>query len=264
MCYSWRRLTSLTRGWPIHRWAALVLVFGLAAPAGAVNVAFGHVWPAGPPVLHALLVIAELVPLWWIVRWPMFALAAAAAFFFATQAYAWTSTTADLSIFAALIAVAARTRPRVAVVCGLMFMVTLAAYMAATQAPGHPEAIGGAILPATIIVALPVLLGMVYRLLRRQERPAPADQYAEPPAPARADFAGGAERGTRAVRLTARELVILGLVAEGLTNTEIAAELTIGRETVKTHVGNIIAKLGARDRTHAVAMAYRDRIIGEG
>src|SRR5690349_3328403 len=187
MRHSWRRLASATRGWPIHRWVALVLVFGLAGPAGSVNVAFGHLWPAGPPVLHALLVIAELAPLWWIVRRPVLALAVAAAFFFATQAYAWTSTTADLSIFVALIAVAARTRPRVAVACGLVSMVTLAGYLVATQAPGHPEAIAGAIFPATVIVAVPVLLGMVYRLLKRQERSAPADQNAEPPPPAHAD-----------------------------------------------------------------------------
>jgi hypothetical protein len=44
---------------------------------------------------------------------------------------------------------------------------------------------------------------------------------------------------------------------------QIAAKLTIGRETVKTHVGSILANLGARDRTHAVTMAHRRRLLDD-
>ena len=72
--------------------------------------------------------------------------------------------------------------------------------------------------------------------------------------------------GTRAdlasrARLTSREEEVLHLVAAGLSNPEIAKELFLGVETVKTHVGNILAKLGARDRTHAVIAAYESGFV---
>jgi DNA-binding NarL/FixJ family response regulator len=57
--------------------------------------------------------------------------------------------------------------------------------------------------------------------------------------------------------LSPRELAVLASVAEGLTNPEIAAQLGIATDTVKTHVARVLEKLGARDRTHAVTMALR-------
>jgi DNA-binding NarL/FixJ family response regulator len=61
--------------------------------------------------------------------------------------------------------------------------------------------------------------------------------------------------------LTSREIEILQLVSCGNSNKLIAKTLTIGEETVKTHIRNIIAKLGAHDRTHAVTLALRRGII---
>jgi DNA-binding NarL/FixJ family response regulator len=61
--------------------------------------------------------------------------------------------------------------------------------------------------------------------------------------------------------LTAREREILGLLADGLSNADVAAKLFISQETVKSHVRHILAKLEADTRTHAVAIALRDSII---
>jgi DNA-binding NarL/FixJ family response regulator len=64
--------------------------------------------------------------------------------------------------------------------------------------------------------------------------------------------------------LTPRELEVLRLIAEGASNSEIASELVVSETTVKTHVGNVFAKLGARDRVQTVIMAYELGLAGSG
>ena len=91
------------------------------------------------------------------------------------------------------------------------------------------------------------------QLLRRlvddvQQRPAPPEREERP-------------RDRLVQSLTARELEVLGFVARGYTNRQIANELVISVGTVKNHVEHIIAKLGVSDRTQAAVQAYEMRII---
>ena len=64
--------------------------------------------------------------------------------------------------------------------------------------------------------------------------------------------------------LTDREREVLQQLATGLTNAEIAGRLCLGEATVKTHVSNVLGKLGIRDRTHAVIWAYENGVVRVG
>ena len=64
--------------------------------------------------------------------------------------------------------------------------------------------------------------------------------------------------------LTERELEVLRLMASGMSNGEIARSLFLGEATIKTHVGRVLAKLGARDRVQAVVVAYESGVVTPG
>ena len=69
------------------------------------------------------------------------------------------------------------------------------------------------------------------------------------------------QRRTPGLDLTEREREVLALMIEGLNNTQIAGRLTVSPSTIKSHVSNILAKLGVASRTEAVTLALRNRIV---
>lgn len=93
------------------------------------------------------------------------------------------------------------------------------------------------------VLAPPVTRRLVERL---RAAPAPALAEGEPDPTA---------------ELTDRERDVFLAIAQGLTNAEIARHLFVSESTVKTHVGRVLAKIGARDRVHAVILAHRHRLV---
>ncbi|MFF2350892.1 response regulator [Kitasatospora sp. NPDC058115] len=154
--------------------------------------------------------------------------------------------------------------------------------LAATRELVRDGAVPGGHAPKIVVVTTFEIDDYVYQALRagadgfllKRTRPAEIAQAVRLvaagesllfPAQIRRLAAGRGNEAARAAMaraaLTGREAEVLRLVARGLTNGEIAEQLYLGVQTVKTHVSSMLAKLGARDRTQAVVLAYESGFV---
>jgi DNA-binding NarL/FixJ family response regulator len=111
--------------------------------------------------------------------------------------------------------------------------------------------------PADLIGAVRVVAAGEALLAPSVTRRLIADFAAQRPAPRRA-------AALRLNGLTPRETEVLELIARGLSNQEIAGRLVLAEQTVKTHIGRVLAKLGLRDRAQAVIFAYEAGVVRPG
>ncbi|RLV08577.1 DNA-binding response regulator [Streptomyces griseocarneus] len=111
--------------------------------------------------------------------------------------------------------------------------------------------------PADLISAVRVVAAGEALLAPSVTRRLIADFAQQRPAPRR-------DRSLRLKGLTPRETEVLELIARGLSNQEIAASLVLAEQTVKTHIGRVLAKLGLRDRAQAVVFAYESGLVTPG
>ncbi|AKL69125.1 response regulator transcription factor [Streptomyces goshikiensis] len=111
--------------------------------------------------------------------------------------------------------------------------------------------------PADLIAAVRVVASGEALLAPSVTRRLIADFVQQRPAPRK-------DPALRLKALTPRETEVLELIARGLSNQEIAAFLVVAEQTVKTHIGRVLAKLGLRDRAQAVIFAYEAGLVRPG
>jgi DNA-binding CsgD family transcriptional regulator len=250
-----------------HRWAALGLLAAaplsfVLGPGYTVTFDLGDLWEASPLWLLLLVAPAEVVPLWWAKRRPLGALAVCVTALLVGQAFDLPATSADFAVLVALYLLGAWAPPRRALLGCVGAAAALFAFMAAAG-QGQDGGLVVAAVAAACLAGLPTLLGLGFAARRaRATEPVAATGGPERPEGAALDGRAASGDGPLAL-LTEREAAVLHLVGEGLTNAEIAERLVVSRETVKTHVSNVLTKLDARDRTHAVTIAHRSRLLAK-
>ncbi|MEW1723185.1 response regulator transcription factor [Streptomyces sp. NPDC093109] len=111
--------------------------------------------------------------------------------------------------------------------------------------------------PADLIAAVRIVASGEALLAPSVTRRLIADFAQQRPVPRR-------ERSQRLRGLTPRETEVLELIARGLSNQEIADRLVVAEQTVKTHIGRVLAKLGLRDRAQVVIFAYESGLVTPG
>ncbi|MEV7424498.1 MULTISPECIES: response regulator transcription factor [unclassified Streptomyces] len=111
--------------------------------------------------------------------------------------------------------------------------------------------------PADLIAAVRIVAAGEALLAPSVTRRLIADFAQQRPAPRR-------ERSQRLRGLTPRETEVLELIARGLSNQEIADRLVVAEQTVKTHIGRVLSKLGLRDRAQVVIFAYESGLVTPG
>jgi DNA-binding NarL/FixJ family response regulator len=124
--------------------------------------------------------------------------------------------------------------------------------------------------PAELVNAIRVIAGgeallapsVTRRLVEEfTRRPAPVPRPPEPEPLAAARPAAASPAAVSLEAITGREREVLALIATGLSNSEIAARLSISEATAKTHVGHLLTKLTARDRVHLVILAFQAGLV---
>jgi DNA-binding CsgD family transcriptional regulator len=240
--------------------AVSLLVLGLAPIVDAAGLGPTRPLPVtrGPGVLLAVVVTLQAVPLLLRSRRPLAVLMASAAASAASVVLGLPPTAADLAQAAVLYAWVRGARLR-GVVAGVA--VAFTPVLAALAVPALRAHVGAAAVAgfAVTFVVIPVVAAL---LLRRRpavvaEAPLPARAPAAPPAAA--DRPATLPAVLPGERLTPREREVLGLLADGLSNREIAASLGVSYETAKTHVARVRRKIAARDRTMAAVLADQAR-----